>query len=72
MLDLILFLIFVFLACGFGYLQNSTLENIRAESNQKTHSTHAKDSNFERDSQEDSEGDGLMLFDDTMFPPENF
>ena len=43
------------------------------QSNSQTYqepSTNSADNELEKDSIEDSEGDGLMLFDDPMFPPE--
>ena len=71
------FLVFVlFLGILFvGAIVIGSIKRLKSEqqSNSQTYQeppTNRTDNELEKDSIEDSEGDGLMLFDDPLFPPE--
>ena len=64
---LICFLVLIILV-GISFLY--WLFNVKPSEATHAYDTKDSDKEIEEDSLEDSNGDGLMLFDDPMFPPE--
>ncbi|MGD0645848.1 MAG: hypothetical protein ABSA75_13160 [Candidatus Bathyarchaeia archaeon] len=55
---------------AFGSQKNQQQTNNQSYQHSSEQSTNDFGKQLEKDSIEDSEGDGLILFDDPMFPPE--
>jgi hypothetical protein len=69
------FILLMLILIGIAFLRaifgiNKTSETYPSADTTKKLPNREEDDQVEKDSREDSEGDGLMLFDDPMFPPE--